>query len=80
MWSQPVSHSSLLKSTYDTRQKQHLPAEVPMCFEAFCLGSIRIDGITYNHDVVIDRGKVRKRKKKPSRKFRHGFRPYTAFD
>jgi hypothetical protein len=51
-----------------------------MCFEAFCLGSIRIDGITYNHDVVIDRGKVRKRKKKPSRKFRHAFRPYTAFD
>jgi hypothetical protein len=80
MWSQPVSHSSLLKSTYDRRQKQHLPAEVPMRFEAFCLGSIRIDGITYNHDVVIDRGKVRKRKKKPSRKFRHAFRPYTAFD
>jgi hypothetical protein len=39
-------------------------------FEAFCFGSIRIDGITYHHDVVIDRGKIRKRKKKPSRKFR----------
>jgi len=44
-----------------------------MNFEAFCFGSIRIDDITYNHDVVIDRGKVRKRKKKPSRKFRHAF-------
>jgi hypothetical protein len=44
-----------------------------MLFEAFCFGSIRIDGVTYNHDVVIDRGKVRKRKKKPSRKFRHAF-------
>ena len=44
-----------------------------MRFEAFCFGSIRIDGITYNHDVVIDRGKVRERKKKPSRKFRHAF-------
>jgi hypothetical protein len=47
--------------------------EVVMRFEAFCFGSIRIDGVTYNHDVVIDRGKVRKRKKKPSRKFRPAF-------
>ena len=51
------------KSTYDRQQKQQLPAELLMRFEAFCFGSIRIDGITYNHDVVIDRGKVRKRKK-----------------
>ena len=41
-----------------------------MQFEAFSFGSIRIDGVTYEHDVVIDRGEVRKRKKKPSRKFR----------
>jgi hypothetical protein len=47
--------------------------EVLMRFEAFDFGSIRIDGVTYNHDVVIDRGKVRKRKKKPSRKFRDAF-------
>jgi hypothetical protein len=47
--------------------------EVLMRFEAFDFGSIRIDGVTYNHDVVIDRGKVRKRKKKPSRKFRNAF-------
>ena len=44
-----------------------------MRFESFSFGSIRIDGITYEHDVVIDRGEVRKRKKKPSRKFRDGF-------
>jgi hypothetical protein len=44
-----------------------------MRFEAFCFGSIRIDGITYHHDVVIDRGKVRKRKKKLSKMFRHIF-------
>jgi hypothetical protein len=43
-----------------------------MRFESFSFGSIRIDGITYEHDVVIDRGEVRKRKKKPSRKFRDG--------
>jgi hypothetical protein len=39
----------------------------------FHFGSIEIDGVTYAHDVVIDRGKVRKRKKKPSRKFREEF-------
>ncbi len=41
-----------------------------MRFESFSFGSIRIDGTTYDHDVVIDRGEVRKRKKKPSQKFR----------
>ena len=43
--------------------------EATMRFEAFSFGSIRIDGVTYEHDVVIDHGKVRKRKKKPSKKF-----------
>jgi len=38
-----------------------------MRFEKFSFGSIRIDGVTYEKDVVIDRGKVRLRKKKPSR-------------
>jgi hypothetical protein len=36
-------------------------------------GSVRIDGTTYDHDVVIDRGRVRKRKKKPSKPFRSDF-------
>ena len=45
-----------------------------MRFEEFSFGSIRIDGVTYEHDVVIDRGKVEKRKKKPSKKFRKKFR------
>ena len=44
-----------------------------MRFEAFSFGSIRIDGVTYDHDVVIDRGEVFKRKKKPSKKFRDTF-------
>jgi hypothetical protein len=44
-----------------------------MRFEKFSFGSIRIDGVTHEHDVVIDRGTVRKRKKKPSRKFRDTF-------
>ena len=44
-----------------------------MRFEDFSFGSIRIDGVTYNHDVLIDRGQVRKRKKKASKKFRDAF-------
>ena len=44
-----------------------------MRFEAFSFGSIRIDGVTYDHDVVIDRVHVRKRKKKPSKEFRDAF-------
>jgi hypothetical protein len=44
-----------------------------MRFEGFSFGSIRIDGVTYDHDVVIDRGEVRRRKKKPSKKFRDEF-------
>jgi len=45
----------------------------PIRFEAFSLGSFRIDGVTYEHDVLIDRGRVRKRKKKPSKRFRGVF-------
>ena len=44
-----------------------------MRFEKFSFGSIRIDGTTYDYDVVIDRGEVRKRKKKPSKNFRGAF-------
>jgi len=44
-----------------------------MRFEGFSFGSIRIDGVNYDHDVVIDRGAVRKRKKKASKKFREAF-------
>src|SRR5262252_2255631 len=44
-----------------------------MRFQKFSFGSIQIDGLTYEHDIVIDRGDVRKRKKKPSKKFRDEF-------
>ena len=42
-------------------------------FEAFSFGSIRINGTTYEYDVVIDRGHLSKRNKKPSKKFRSAF-------
>ena len=41
--------------------------------DQFSFGSIRIDGVTYEHDVVIARGRVRKRKKKASKPFRGAF-------
>ncbi len=39
----------------------------------FSFGSIEIDGETHTHDVVIDRGRVRKRKKGPSKALRASF-------
>lgn len=44
-----------------------------MRFDEFSFGSIRIDGVTYKNDVVIDREKIRKRKKKPSKEFRDAY-------
>ncbi len=47
--------------------------ELAVRIEEFSFGSIRIDEVTYDHDVVIDHGEVRKRKKKSSKKFRDAF-------
>ncbi len=44
-----------------------------MQFGRLHFGSIVIDSAKYSHDVLIDRGKVLKRKKKPSKKFRVQF-------
>ena len=44
-----------------------------MRFEKFSFGAIQIDGATYEHDVLIDRGEVSKRQKKASKKFRDEF-------
>ncbi len=44
-----------------------------MRFEGFSFGSIHIDGEGYDYDVVIDRGEVRKRKKRASKRFREEF-------
>jgi hypothetical protein len=47
--------------------------EAPMQIEMFSFGEITIDGVTYEHDVVIDHGKIRKRNKKPSKKLQDTF-------
>jgi hypothetical protein len=44
-----------------------------MRIEDFSFGRITIDGVAYEHDVIIDHGHVRKRSKKPSKKFRDRF-------
>ena len=44
-----------------------------MRFTGYSFGSIRVDGVTYDHDLVLDRGKLRKRKKAASRKFRSAY-------
>ena len=36
----------------------------------YSFGSVQVDGVTYHHDLIIDHGKIRKRKKAASRKFR----------
>ena len=44
-----------------------------MQFSHFEFGVIGIDGVTYEHDVVVDRGEVHRRNKKASKKFRDTF-------
>ncbi len=39
----------------------------------FEFGALDVDGITYEHDIVIDQGDIHKRKKKASKKFRDAF-------
>ena len=40
-----------------------------MRFEGFSFGSIRIDGVSYDYDVVIDRGEIASGRKKLPRSF-----------
>jgi hypothetical protein len=51
-----------------------------MRFTGYSFGSVRVDGMTYDHDLVIDRGRIRKRKKAASLKFRgaYGHTPLPA--
>jgi len=51
-----------------------------MRFTDYTFGSIRVDGVMYEHDLVVDRGRIRKRKKAASRAFRdqYGHTPLSA--
>src|SRR2546421_300996 len=62
------------------RTQTVLIKEEAMRFGSFKFGSIQVDGVTYEYDVVIDGGSIRKRKKKPSKPFRsaYGHTPLSA--
>jgi len=51
-----------------------------MEFGRYVFGSIEIDGRAYEYDVVIESGRIRKRKKGPSKPLRGGYghTPLTA--
>ncbi len=44
-----------------------------MRFTGYSFGSVQVDGVTYDHDLIIDRGKIRKRNKAASRKYRSAY-------
>jgi hypothetical protein len=44
-----------------------------MRFSHFEFGVVEVDGVTYDHDLVVDRGEIHRRKKKPSKKYRETF-------
>lgn len=51
-----------------------------MRFTSYAFGSIEVDGTTYEHDLVIDEGRLRKRRKGPSKPLRgrYGHTPLSA--
>ena len=51
-----------------------------MQFGRFAFGAVEIDGEKYEHDVVIDGGRIAKRKKGPSKgqRARYGHTPLTT--
>lgn len=53
-----------------------------MRFDRFSFGSIQIDGTVYEHDVIIDRRAIRKRRKRLSKKFQDqsGHAPLSGED
>jgi hypothetical protein len=44
-----------------------------MRFGGLSFGSIEVDGTTYDHDLVVDRGRIRTRRKQPSKPYRERF-------
>jgi hypothetical protein len=59
----------------DRRKRQYDPRRsgTHVQFQEYSFGSIRIDGVTYDHDLIIDRGRIRKRKKAASKRFRDAY-------
>jgi hypothetical protein len=49
------------------------PGGHPVKVRLLGFGAIEVDGREYEHDIVIERGRVRQRKKKPSKPYRNEF-------
>jgi hypothetical protein len=51
-------------------------------FDAYSFGSLTVDGVAYDHDVVIDRGSISKRRKKRSKQYRdeYGHTPLSTHE
>jgi len=51
-----------------------------MRFDSFTFGAVQIEGVTYEHDLILDRGQIRKRNKKASKQYRdaYGHTPLTG--
>jgi hypothetical protein len=64
-----VRHSRTYKAILELRGAH--------AFRSIFIWLVSIDGTTYGYDVVIDRGRIRKRKKKPSKRFRDRARHYV---
>jgi hypothetical protein len=51
-----------------------------MRIDGYSFGTIRIDGRTYDHDLILEGGAIRRRKKGPSKRFRvtYGHTPLSV--
>jgi hypothetical protein len=74
-WNQDALEPAVLEFAYPDESAVGFADRIgfTMRIQDFSFGSIQIDGKTYEHDVVIDRGEIKKRKKKPSKRFRDEF-------
>src|SRR5450759_3365883 len=76
----PVPDPRLGAAVPIVEANEYFEPEDQVRIENFSFGSIQIDGRTYAHDVVIDRGQICKRRKGASKRHRdsYGHRPLSA--
>jgi hypothetical protein len=76
----PVPDARLGAAVPIVEANEYLEPEDQVRIENFSFGSIQIDGRTYAHDVVIDRGQICKRRKGASKRHRdsYGHTPLSA--
>lgn len=71
-------HGALIDAVKKLGGDQEGSAGAPILIEGLKFGEITVNGQKYSKDVVIDRGKVRKRDKGPSKEETGGHTPLTA--